>query len=99
MALPFDQTVEVWENPVDPDAEPLATVKGAIWPTLGSSETDRGERYDADGQLEPGAAEFLVGEPNRAVISEGTKYKVVAAVKHTFVPHVEVQLFELRPGG
>lgn len=94
--LPYDQEVEVRSNP---DGEPLATVQGQIRPLLGSFETDRGERYDYEGELEPAAAEYVVGTANRQLVVDDEIYKVVAAVEWTFLPHVQVSLLQLRPGG
>lgn len=94
--LPFDQVCEVRTNP---EGTLLGTVAGHVEVVNSASETARGERYDANGELEPDAAELVVGFANRQIVCEGTRYKVVSAVSRSYVPHVEVSLLELRPGG
>jgi hypothetical protein len=93
---PFDQRVEIRTNP---EGASLLQTIGHVEPSEGSSETARGERYDASGQLAIDSAEHLVGQANRQVVCEGVTYKVVSAVAYSVLPHVAVQLLELRPGG
>lgn len=94
--LPFDQEVEIRKSP---DGEVLGVVDGHIERAPSPGETQRGERYDWTGQLHLDAADPLLGQANREVIVNDTRYRVVDSIEYLAVPHIAVALLELRPGG
>jgi hypothetical protein len=96
----FDKSAQIIDGSAgEPVPDDGVTFACAIWEEVGGEETPRGERYDATGEIEEAAAPYLVREANRKLLVDGVTYTVVSAIKHDFVPHVEVLLAELRPAG
>lgn len=81
----------------------LASLQLSVWPLGSPQRTAAGEVYDWRGEAEDLAADHLVQRANRSIeITQGTaagkRLKVVSAVAHEFIPHVELQLREVRAG-
>lgn len=105
--LPFRQWAVVMHN-----GEALGTARLSVWPRPEPRETPTGEVWDCTGEAEIEAASLLVGQTNRVLYvtdaeqalpgegetPEGQRLVVIAAVRHDFLPHVELRLSEHRGG-
>ncbi len=97
--LPFDRVAAVVEQGGDPvaGAEAIAVACRSM---RSPRETNRGEVYDWTGEAEAKAAPFLVDAVNRSlVLDDGLTLKLVGAVAHDFLPHVELTLRQMKQGG
>lgn len=94
--LPFDTTAEIRDQS---NAVKAADIPCAVW-RLGSPRTAaNGEVFDWYGQVSPTAAAELVLKVNRTMIVGGRRLKVISAIEHRYLPHVAVELREIRAGG
>lgn len=71
----------------------------SIWPAGDPVTAATAESYEFTGEAELDAADALVGQGNRSLRVDGRRYKVLAAHRHEFLPHVELRLREMRPAG
>lgn len=94
--LPFDKVGDVQRQG---GALVRSGVPIAIWPAGEGAVTPVGEAYDFLAQAAVEAANDLVRQPNRQVVVDGITLKVIWAQRHDHLPHVELRLRELRPGG
>lgn len=94
--LPFPKRATILDQAGD---EVATDVPLAIWPTA-TITTPSGQAYDHYAHVAriPGEA-HLVGEENRSLEVDGTRYKVLDAYPWTFVGMVRASLREVRPGG
>lgn len=91
--LPFDQEAVIKSQ----SGDVLATV-GIHLEGVGSAVNRVGQEYNWIGDVEEDAAEYLIGEVNRRIEVDGQVFKVIEAFESEYLPHVEVQLREIRGG-
>ncbi len=65
---------------------------------VGNLTTRTGQAYNWVGEAHIDAAEFLVDRVNIRIETDGRKLKIVDAIEHDFLPHVELRLTEMRGG-
>ncbi len=106
--LPYRQHAAVF----DASGNELGQVKLSVWKRADPRETPTGESWEWSGEAEIEAAELLVDQSNRrlyvvdnaseldpeAETPPGRRLVVLAAVRHDFLPHVELRLSEGRGG-
>jgi hypothetical protein len=80
------------------DDSPLV-IDFAAWPLSTPRRTAGGEMYDWTGQAEISAAAQIIGLPNRSIVEGDLALKIIGAARHDFLPHVDLQLREVRAGG
>ena len=73
-----------------------ASLPCSVWPTSGRNES-AGRAYDHQGEASIIQSEALRGM-NRLLIIDGVTYRIVEAIEHTFVPHVELLLRRMTGG-
>jgi hypothetical protein len=93
--LPFDRTGELVEQGGDVVVSELPC---AVWRLPGPRQTQSGETYDWTGEAAEAFAAELA-EPNRTIVVDGAKLKIVSVATHAFFPHVELRLREMLAGG
>lgn len=88
--LPFLTTAELIEQGGEV-VDGADEVPCSIWPATSARNSATGRQHSHGGEaaLEY-AAELSV--PNRSLVIDGDRYKIVAATPMTFVPHVVLEL-------
>lgn len=76
--------------------EATGTLKLSVWRAGSPRETRVGEAYDWTGEAHVDAAPLLVGKANRQIVVGAQRFKVISAVKHDFLPHVALNLLEMK---
>lgn len=101
--LPYRQWAVVMHN-----GAALGTVRLSVWQRPEPRETPTGEVWDWSGEADIEAAGLLVDQPNRVLYvtdtepempgegetPNGRRLVVLAAVRHSFLPHIELRLQE-----
>jgi hypothetical protein len=106
--LPYDKFATVTGT----SNEHLGVIRLAVWETPDPRETPTGEVWNWSGEAEIEAAGLLVDQGNRrlyivesreelegAVDGErppGRRLGLLAAVRHAFLPHLELRLAEMK---
>lgn len=92
---PYDQRATIKNA-----GEVLATDVPCHFERVGQqSETARGERYDWEGQVDITAKAHLLRVGARQMILDGKEYRVVDSQEFDLLPHLVVQIAEIRAGG
>lgn len=105
--LPFRQWAVVTHN-----GAALGKVRLSTWQRTEPRETPTGEVWEWSAEAEIEAADLLVDKTNRIIYvtdaepelpdegetPQGRRFVVIAAVRHDFLPHVELRLQEQRGG-
>lgn len=108
LILPYRQCAAVF----DVSGNELGTIKLSVWQSADPRETPTGEVWNWTGEAEIEAAELLVDQSNRrlyvvddaseldpkAETPPGKRLVVLAAVRHDYLPHLELRLSEGRGG-
>ena len=95
--LPFTQAAELLES----NGQPVAGVSlelSPIWPAQSGAVNATGRAYDHRAEA-PAALADALQVPNRRVRVGATAYTIIDATPHEFLPHTELRLREVRPGG
>ena len=105
--LPFKQYASVVHQ-----GRQLGSIKLSVWQQPESRETATGQVWDWSGEAEIEAADLLVDQTNRQLFvvdsaaeldleaeePPGTRFSVLVAVRHDFLPHLQLRLARIRGG-
>lgn len=75
-----------------------ADVPVSVWPVGGRTDSKTGQVYDHEGQADLDY-EALMGGPNRSMTINSVEYKIVSGIPYLHVPHVQLLLRRVIPGG
>jgi hypothetical protein len=94
--LPFRQRAKVMHQGAE-----TGEVDVSVWPLGEPRESTGGQTWDWEGEAEIEAAELLVRKQNRRLAlvdpepTDPPVLTVIAAIRHDFLPHVELRLREV----
>lgn len=95
-SLPFDKTAELRENGGNPVAGGDAIPVG-LWPAREQQASPVGEYLDYEG-VTPKQYVALMEEPDRSLVIDGIKYKILSAVAPLGAPWGSLRLRKMGSG-
>jgi hypothetical protein len=93
-ALPFNKEGEIQDRA----GVALATVAVTVFNNGGTFAAPQGQNYDYTGFADS-RADIAFGKQNLILEVEDEQYRIVNAVKHSFMGYVELSLRQVRPNG